>query len=133
MQIFHQFHQPASLTLKKGPVASTGNQFSGQSFVFNIPEDKSQYQLLMELHFLMILRYMKGTYLDQTFTYSSRNPFQKFILPNTGIDLDTLVVKVKPSASSNCVCKYQRHDNLFDSDSGSSYNGKFKHFFHSRG
>ena len=32
---------PSSLTLKKGPVASTGNQFGGQSFVFCIPDDKT--------------------------------------------------------------------------------------------
>ena len=32
---------PSSLTLKKGPVASTGNQFGGQSFVFSCSEDKT--------------------------------------------------------------------------------------------
>ena len=32
---------PPNITLKKGPVASTGNQFRNQSFVFNIPEDKT--------------------------------------------------------------------------------------------
>ena len=30
---------PANLTLKAGPVASTGGQFNNQSFVFGIPED----------------------------------------------------------------------------------------------
>ena len=30
---------PANLTLKAGPVASTGGQFNGQSFIFGIPED----------------------------------------------------------------------------------------------
>ena len=32
---------PANLTLKAGPVASTGGQFNNQSFVFGIPEDLS--------------------------------------------------------------------------------------------
>jgi len=67
--------------------------------------------------------------LDQSFTYSSRNPFQKFILPNTGIDLDTLVVKVRPSADSTVSVKYERHDNLFDSDSGSVITGDSNIFF----
>ena len=30
---------PANLTLKAGPVASTGGQFNGQSFIFGVPED----------------------------------------------------------------------------------------------
>ena len=30
---------PSSITLKKGPVVSSGNQFGSQSYVFNITED----------------------------------------------------------------------------------------------
>ena len=119
---------PASLILKKGPVASTGNQFGGQSFVFSIPEDKSV-PVIDGLAIFEDLEVYEGTLLEQTFTYSSRNPFQKFILPNTGIDLDTLVVKVKPSASSTVSVKYQRHDNLFDNDSGQVINGNSNIFF----
>ena len=119
---------PASLILKKGPVASTGNQFGGQSFVFSIPEDKSV-PVIDGLAIFEYLEVYEGTLLEQTFTYSSRNPFQKFILPNTGIDLDTLVVKVKPSASSTVSVKYQRHDNLFDNDSGQVINGNSNIFF----
>ena len=119
---------PASLVLKKGPVVSTGNQFGGQSFVFNISEDKSV-SVIDGIASFNDLEVYEGTVLDQTFTYSSRNPFQKFILPNTGIDLDTLVVKVKPSASSTVSVKYQRHDNLFDSDSGQVINENSNIFF----
>ena len=32
---------PANLTLKAGPVATTGGTFNNQSFVFGIPEDKT--------------------------------------------------------------------------------------------
>ena len=119
---------PASLVLKKGPVVSTGNQFGGQSFVFNISEDKSV-SVIDGIASFDDIEVYEGTVLDQTFTYSSRNPFQKFILPNTGIDLDTLVVKVKPSASSTVSVKYQRHDNLFDSDSGQVINENSNIFF----
>ncbi len=119
---------PASLVLKKGPVVSTGNQFGGQSFVFNISEDKSV-SVIDGIASFDDIEVYEGTVLDQTFTYSSRNPFQKFILPNTGIDLDTLVVKVKPSASSTVSVKYQRHDNLFDSDSGQVINKNSNIFF----
>ena len=119
---------PANLTLKKGPVASTGNQFGGQSFVFGIPEDKTV-SVIDGIASFDDIEVYEGSLLDQSFTYSSRNPFQKFILPNTGIDLDTLIVKVRPSADSTVSVKYERHDNLFDSDSGSVINGDSNIFF----
>ena len=119
---------PPNITLKKGPVASTGNQFRNQSFVFNIPEDKTV-SITDGIAVFDDLEIYEGTVIDQTFTYSSRNPFQKFILPNTGIDLDTLVVKVKPSSQSSVVTKYERHDNLFDNDTGTTVNGNSNIFF----
>ena len=119
---------PPNITLKKGPVASTGNQFRNQSFVFNIPEDKTV-SIIDGIAVFDDLEIYEGTVIDQTFTYSSRNPFQKFILPNTGIDLDTLVVKVKPSSQSSVVTKYERHDNLFDNDTGTTVNGNSNIFF----
>ena len=119
---------PPNITLKKGPVASTGNQFRNQSFVFNIPEDKTV-SIIDGIGVFDDLEIYEGTIIDQTFTYSSRNPFQKFILPNTGIDLDTLVVKVKPSSQSSVVTKYERHDNLFDNDTGTTVNGNSNIFF----
>ena len=119
---------PPNITLKKGPVASTGNQFRNQSFVFNIPEDKTV-SIIDGIAVFDDLEIYEGTVIAQTFTYSSRNPFQKFILPNTGIDLDTLVVKVKPSSQSSVVTKYERHDNLFDNDTGTTVNGNSNIFF----
>ena len=119
---------PANLTLKKGPVANTGGRFRNQSFVFCIPEDKTVSVIDGIANFDDIEVY-EGSLLDQTFTYSSRNPFQKFILPNTGIDLDTLIVKVKPSSDSTISVKYERHDNLFDDDSGSVVTGDSNIFF----
>ena len=84
---------PANLTLKKGPVASTGNQFGGQSFVFGIPEDKTV-SVIDGIASFDDIEVYEGSLLDQTFTYSSRNPFQKFILPNTGIDLDLSLIHI---------------------------------------
>ena len=119
---------PSNITLKKGPVAATNNQFRNQSFVFNIPEDKTV-SVIDGIADFDDLEVYEGSLLDQKFTYSSRNPFQKFILPNTGIDLDSLVVKVKPSEQSSISTKYQRHDNLFDNDSKSVIDGNSNIFF----
>ena len=105
---------PANLTLKAGPVVTTGGTFNNQSFVFGIPEDKTVSVIDGVATFNDIEVY-EGSYLSQSYVYSSRNPFQKFILPNTGIDLDSLVVSVRPSVDSSVTAKYTRQDELFDS------------------
>ena len=60
---------PANLTLKAGPVATTGGQFSGQSFVFGIPEDKTVSVIDGVASFDDIEVY-EGSYLSQTYVLS---------------------------------------------------------------
>ena len=50
---------PSTVTLKKGPVASTGNAFGGTSYVLAL-QRTLQNQLLTELLIFMILTCMKG-------------------------------------------------------------------------
>ena len=119
---------PANLTLKAGPVASTGGQFNGQSFVFGIPEDKTV-SVIDGIASFNDIEVYEGSYLSQSYVYSSRNPFQKFILPNSGIDLDSLVVTIRPSVDSSVSTTYSRQDNLFDGDTGSTINGDSKIYF----
>ena len=119
---------PSSIVLKKGPIVSSGGRFGGQSFIFSIPEDKTTSVVDGEARF-EDLEIFEGTLLEQIFVYSSRNPNQRIILPNTGIDLDTLVVKVSPSEDSSISINYKRHDNLFDSDTGRVINGKSNIYF----
>jgi hypothetical protein len=105
---------PSTLVLKKGPVAATSGQFAGQSYVFGITEDKS-IAVIDGIATFDNLEVYQGTVVQQSFEYSSRNPFQRFVLPNAGIDLDSLQVSVKPSISSTVSVKYTKQDNLFDS------------------
>jgi hypothetical protein len=119
---------PANLTLKAGPVATTGGQFSGQSFVFGIPEDKTVSVIDGVANFDEIEVY-EGSYLSQTYVYSTRNKFQKFILPNVGIDLDSLVVSVRPSVDSSVSTKYSRQDELFDTVTKSTITGNSNIYF----
>ncbi len=119
---------PANLTLKAGPVATTGGQFSNQSFVFGIPEDKTVSVIDGIANFDDIEVY-EGSYLSQTYVYSTRNKFQKFILPNVGIDLDSLVVSVRPSVDSSVSTKYTRQDELFDSVTKSTITGDSNIYF----
>ena len=119
---------PANLTLKAGPVATTGGQFSNQSFVFGIPEDKTVSVIDGVANFDDIEVY-EGSYLSQTYVYSTRNPFQKFLLPNVGIDLDSLVVSVRPSVDSSVSTKYSRQDQLFDTVTKSTITGNSNIYF----
>tara|TARA_B100000287_G_scaffold218447_1_gene206003 strand:- start:1356 stop:3287 length:1932 start_codon:yes stop_codon:yes gene_type:complete len=119
---------PSSLTLKAGPVATSSGQFRGRSFVFSIPEDIS-IPVIDGVALFDEIEVYEGTLLENVFTFASRSPNQKFILPNTGIDLDTLVVNVSPSLDSTVSVKYERHDNLFDNDSNRVVNSGSNIFF----
>ena len=119
---------PANLTLKAGPVATTGGQFNNQSFVFGIPEDLTVSVIDGIASFDNVEVY-EGSYLSQTYVYSTRNKFQKFILPNVGIDLDSLVVTVRPSIDSSVTTKYSRQDDLFDNDTKTTITGNSNIYF----
>ena len=110
---------PPTVILKKGSVVATSKQFNGQSFVFGITEDKSVSVVDGIAQFDEVEVY-EGTVIEQSFIYSSRNRFQKFILSNDGIDLETLKVSVKPSPQSSVSLTYARQDDLFDTNSGST-------------
>ena len=119
---------PPTVVLKKGAVVGTSKQFNGQSFVFGITEDKSVSVVDGIASFDEVEVY-EGQVIEQSFEYSTRNPFNKFILSNTGIDLDTLKVSVKPSPNSSVSLNYTRQDDLFDPDSGSTITGSSPIYF----
>jgi len=109
---------PATLTLKKGPVAASSSQFGGQSFVFSILSDITVpvFNGIAEFNDVEVF---EGTLLTQTFTYSSRIPNQKFVLPNIGVDTDLITVSVRPNEASTTETKYSVQNSLFDVNSDS--------------
>jgi len=109
---------PATLTLKKGPVAASQAPFGGQSFVFSILTDITVpvFNGIAEFNDVEVF---EGTLLTQTFTYSSRIPNQKFILPNIGVDTDLITVSVRPNEASTTETKYSVQNSLFDVKSDS--------------
>ena len=62
----------------------------------------------------MNINVYQGTFIQQNYTVSSRNPYQQFILPNPGIDTKLLSVTVFESESSSVSRKYQQYNSLFD-------------------
>jgi len=103
-----------TLTLKAGIVLTTANKFGGRNYTFAIPEDITVPVLSTGFAHFDNVEVYEGTYINQTFTVSSRNPNQKFILPNVGIDTDLIRVIVKDNELSSVRDKYQKFDSLFD-------------------
>lgn len=97
---------PSSLTLRKGPVASTSGSFGNQSYVFCILEDITV-PVFNGIATFDDLKVYQGTRLTSNFTVSSTNLNQRFILPNSGIDTDLISVTVDS-------VKYTRQDDIFE-------------------
>ena len=104
---------PASITLKKGPVAATAGTFGNQSFVFSILSDITVPVADGIASFDEIAIY-QGSLLTSNFTYSSRTPNAKFILPNAGIDTSLINVVVKGTQQATTKVQYTTQDSLFD-------------------
>ena len=109
---------PASITLKRGPVIASAGSFGGQSLTFSIVDDITVPVFNGIASFNEIPVY-EGTLLTSNFSYSSRNPNQKFILPNSGVDTDLISVTVKNNEQSTSQVKYSLQQNLLDIDSNS--------------
>ena len=109
---------PVSLTLKKGPVASTAGTFGQQSFVFSILEDITV-PVFDGIATFSDVAIHEGSLLSTNFTFSSRNPFQRFTLPNSGVDTSLMTVSVKANEQSTQSEKYSLQDSLFTVESDS--------------
>ena len=106
---------PATITLNKGIVASSSSSFGSQSYVFSILEDITVPVVNDTALFTNIPIY-EGNLVTSNFTYNARNPEQKFILDNIGIDTDLMTVTVQPNQQSSRKVKYSLQDSLFDID-----------------
>ena len=110
---------PATITLQKGVVASSSSSFGSQSFVFSILEDVTVPVVNNTAQFNNIPIY-EGNLVSSNFTYNARNPEQKFILDNVGIDSDLMTVSVKPNQQSSRNVKYSIQNSLFNIDGNSA-------------
>ena len=104
-----------TLTLKAGIIGLSGrNGNFTRNIPFSIPNDitvnvdENGYANFIDIDVY------QGTYLKQTYTVSSRNQTQKFILPNTGIDTSLIRVTVKESESSTITRVFKQSDSLFE-------------------
>jgi hypothetical protein len=103
----------SSLTLKRGPVASSSGSFGNQSFVFSILDDITV-PVVDNIATFNDIQIYEGVLLSNNFVYSSNNPNQRFILPNVGVDTNLISVKVRDSATETASTKYRLQDSVFD-------------------
>ena len=104
-----------TLTLKAGAVLTSRSTQSdkNKNYIFSIPND-----ITVPVDADGFARFnidvFEGTFVTQTFTVDTGNPRQKFILPNSGIDTDTLSVIVKDTELSTVSRKFELFDSLFN-------------------
>ena len=103
---------PASITLNRGTVATSQGSFAGVSGSFCILDDITVPVVNNIATFNNVPVY-EGTFLTKNFTYNAQNPFQKFIVPNAGVDTELMRVSVKANESSTASTKYALQDSLF--------------------
>ena len=110
--------KPASLTLRRGTVTTSSGSFGGTGGAFCILDDITV-PVINDIASFDNITIFEGTVVQKNFTYSARNPQQKFILPNPGVDTELIRVSVKNNSSSTALTKYALQDSLFSISSES--------------
>jgi len=103
---------PASVTLNRGTVATSQGSFAGISGSFCILDDITV-PVINDIATFNNISVYEGTFLTKNFTYNSQNPFQRFILPNAGVDTELMRVSVKSNESATASTKYSLQNSLF--------------------
>lgn len=103
-----------SVTLKSGLSFISNKKFGNTTYVFSIPNDITVPVDSNGFANFLNVDIFEGTYIKQTYTVSSRNPDQKYIIPNGGADTSLVRVSVKPSSTSSVSRKYTPFNGLYD-------------------
>jgi len=103
-----------SVTLKAGIAFLSTRSFGQESYIFSIPNDITvPVDSKGYANFLNVDIY-EGTYVKQSYNVSSRNPDQKYIIPNSGADTSLIQVSVKASKTSSVSQKFEQFNGLYD-------------------
>ena len=109
--------KPATLTLKAGPVATSSGAFGNTSYVFSIKDDITVPVVDNEANFDLITLY-EGSLIEESYTYNSRNPNQRFLINNIGCDSELINVTVGINDYTEKQ-KYAFQNSLFSIDKNS--------------
>lgn len=100
-------------TLKAGIVCN--GLSDNTTFIFSIPEDVTANVINGVARFDNVEIY-EGTFIRTDFTVSQSIYDQKYILPNSFVDTDTIKVLVKANANSSTSAEYKQIDNILKID-----------------
>ena len=105
-----------TVTLKAGIVAisSRKDNLTNNNLIFSIPNDVTVAVDSDGYANFIDIDIFQGTLIKQTFTVSSRNKNQRYILPNPGIDTSLMRVTVKESETSTVQRTFKQFDSLFE-------------------
>ncbi len=96
---------PKTITLQRGTVCSSSNNFGSQSYTFSILNDITV-PVTNNIAFFENIDVYEGTYLLERFVVDSNNKNQRFILSNANIDTSSIVVEVRNSFESTVIRKF---------------------------
>lgn len=96
-----------SITLNAGIVALGAVQ--GGSYIFSIPENKTVPVDNNGVASFNNVELYEGTYLTKSFIVRN-SPNEKFVIPNPGVDTDTIRVIVTDTST----LEYEKYDNIFE-------------------
>jgi len=102
-----------AVTLKSGIVSIVGES-GKKAYTFSTPNDITVPVDSNGIANFTNIDIFQGTFLKQTYTVSSRNKTQKYILPNSGIDTSLIRVNVKESQASTVTRVFKQFDSLFE-------------------
>ncbi len=105
-------NKPSSITLKKGLSCISAQNFENQSLTFATITDVTV-PVVDNFALFEDIDVYEGTYLIENFTVSPRNPRQRYVLSNIGIDTDTIRVRIRPSQTSTITREYTQTQSIF--------------------
>ena len=102
-----------TVTLNPGVIA-LGALESG-SYIFSIPKPITVSVDNSGIAFFNNIEIYEGIYLTKNYIYNEATPNQRFIIPNAGVDTETIRVKLSSTISD----EYIQYKNIFELDSNS--------------
>ena len=110
---------PATLTLKRGLVATTLRKFGNLNYTFTIPDDITV-PVVNDVATFGKIEIYEGTPLKADFVVDSSNTQQKFIINNSDVDTSLIRVEVYDTKTSSTKRNFHLKEDLFNVKSDSN-------------
>lgn len=110
---------PATLTLKRGLVATTLRRFGNLNYTFTVPDDITV-PVVNDVATFSRIEIYEGTPLKADFVVDSSNTQQKFIINNSDVDTSLIRVEVYDTKTSSTKRNFHLKEDLFNVNSDSN-------------